>query len=53
MTTYAKRMAEARERDYLEGLISLDEYIEESDEAYEDACDEADEWYDAQIDRGE
>ena len=53
MATYTKRMAEVREQDYLEGLISMAEYLDEADDAYEDACDDADEWYDAQIDRGE
>ena len=51
--TWKKMMQEAREQDLYEGLISLDEYLDESDNDYEDACDDADEWYDAQIDRGE
>ena len=50
--TWKKIKQEARDLDLYEGLISLDEYLDESDNDYDDACDDADEWYDAQIDRG-
>ena len=45
--TFAQLIAEARERDYMEGLISDDEY-EEDDDRFE----EADERYDAYMDGG-
>ena len=50
--TWAKMLAEAREKDYQEGLISFEEYVEESDNDYEDACEKADERYDAYMDGG-